>query len=470
MIGYYDLAIVPQLIFAIGIAIMLSGAAGALHKKRKAVFALNLFMMLAVGLLASVAFASGTDMVVFGIFHVYALSLLLIALFSVTSGLVYALSYERSSNFIAISLLLGFSFFGMLSVAASNAALTTILGLELVAIPSAFMVAVGGKSRVEPAVKLFIMGGMAVSALLFALALLLPANGALSLGAIAAPAGAGWGYLILLAMILFAVGLAFDASIFPFNLWVPDVYEGSEGNITALLAGVNKKVAFAAMITVFFGLFAAYSGMFSQIFALLAVLTMFFGNIVALTQKSVKRMLAYSSISQAGYIMVGLAAATTDGIAASLFQIIAHSFMIIGAFAIVAWLEARNIKTRDDYAGLAHRNGFGAFALTVFMLSMAGMPPLIGFYGKVLLFSSAIGAGMLALAAIGVLNSFISIYYYGKVIATMYARREHGLMHMERVGLAVVIICLAVVVAFGLYPNYLVGAVSAAAASMHIPA
>ncbi len=469
MIWDYGLAVAPQLIFTIGIAIMLSGVAGTIHRRKGAVFALNLFMMLAIGLLASIAFAEGMDTIVFGIFHVYALPLLLIVLFSVTSGLVYALSYERSSNFIAISLLFGFSFFGMLSVAASNAALTTILGLELVAIPSAFMVAVGGKNRVEPAVKLFIMGGTAVSALLFALALLLPANGALSIGMIAAPAGAGWGYLVLLAMILFVVGLGFDASIFPFNLWVPDVYEGSEGNITALLAGVNKKVAFAAIITVFFGLFAAYSGIFSQIFALLAVLTMFFGNIVALAQKNVKRMLAYSSISQAGYIMIGLAAATADGIAASLFQIIAHSFMIIGAFAIVAWLETRNIKTQDDYAGLAHRNGFGALALTVFMLSMAGIPPLIGFYGKVLLFSGAIGAGMLLLAAIGVLNSFISIYYYGKVIATMYAHREHGLMHMERTSLAVVIICLAAVVAFGLYPNYLISAVNVAAASMHIP-
>ncbi len=393
------------------------------------------------------------DTTILNLIHIYPFSSLFLMLFATTMLLVNILSYARAKDYPDLSLLLGFSFAGMFAVATATSILSIFLGLELLAIATAFMILFEGKNKIEAAVKFFILSSVSVAIFAFALSLLLPYNAQLTLTAAATNPNITGTYLILLSLALFIAAFGFDTALFPFNFWVPDVYEGAPSYVTSLLAGINKKVAFVALIEVLFFVFLAYRSTFSMILTVLAILTMFFGNLIALAQKNVKRLLAYSSISQAGYILVGLASATQYGLEASIFYIIAHAFMIIGAFAIVGWLESKNIKTIEEYNALNSRNRFAAASLAILMLSMAGIPPLIGFAGKFLVFSSAISGNLVLLAVLGIINSFISIYYYAKVINSMYSRKKEKELRMDLYVVAVVIIAIIVVVAFGIYPQ-----------------
>jgi NADH-quinone oxidoreductase subunit N len=296
----------------------------------------------------------------------------------------------------------------------------------------------------------------------FAIASLFPYNPTLSLSQLSSSSD----YLLFLSLGIFIAALGFEGALFPFNLWIPDVYQGAPTFVTALMAGLNKKVAFLALIEVLFLVFFAYATAFSPVLEILAVLTMFFGNLLAIAQSNVKRMFAYSSISQAGYILIGLAAAKATGISASLFYIFAHALMIIGAFAIVLFLESYNIKSIEDYTALYSKNGFIAIALTLIMLSMAGMPPLIGFFGKFLLFSSAFYSHLPLLALLGVINSFISIYYYAKVINATFAKKKARPIIASRYVLAVVASIVILIIILGIYPQPLIYLASSAADSL----
>jgi NADH-quinone oxidoreductase subunit N len=355
---------------------------------------------------------------------------------------------------------------GTIIVASATSIIEIFIGLELMAIATSFMILFEGKHRTEAAIKFFILSSLSIAVFSFALVLIFPFNAQLTLTPIAQNPNISGIYLIIFSMALFAAAFGFDAALFPFNLWIPDVYQGAPTYVTSMLAGINKKIAFVALMEVFLFVFIAYQSTFSMIFVVLAILTMFFGNLLALVQKNIKRMFAYSSIAQAGYILIGIAVTTQYGIEASIFYIIAHSFMIIGAFAIVLWLESKNIRTVDDYAALNSRNSFAAISLTLIMLSMAGIPPLIGFAGKFLLFSSALSANMLLLAILAIINSFISIYYYGRVINVMYLSKEQKKLRIDPYIAAVVVIVLAVIIIFGIYPQPLINVASIASKSI----
>ena len=409
--------------------------------------------------------AIGASLEILSIISINAFSMLLMALFSVTMLLVNVLSYKHSRDYTSFMMLTSFSTVGIFTVTTASSLISIFIGLEIMAITTAFMILADGKHGIESATKFFILSSISVAIFAFALALILPYGPQLALSALSTSAITG-NYLIMLAIVLFAAALAFEAALFPFNLWTPDVYEGAPTNITAMLAGINKKVSFVALIEVFMIVLIAYKSVFSLVFLVLAIITMFYGNILAMVQKSVKRLFAYSSISQAGYIVIGIAAASAFGIEASIFQIVAHAFMIIGAFALILWLESRNIRTLDDYVGLNSRNRFAAISLSVLMLSMAGIPPLIGFDGKFLLFSSALSSNLLVLAILGIINSFISIYYYARVINAMYAPKEHPRLTTERYVAAVVIACLIAVIALGIYPQPLISLAAQASAAV----
>jgi NADH-quinone oxidoreductase subunit N len=447
---------IPFLVPASLAALVISALACIFLKSRKAEAVASTVLFALILISSAYMIAANYDVQILGIFHVYAFSLLFALLFSIAMMLVNILAYAYSKDYLNLSLLLSFSMVGLLVVAMANSILSIFLGLELVAITTSFMILFEGRHRVEAAVKFFIMSSISISLFSFALAMLLPYSPQLALTAVMPNSGISGAYFALAALALLVVAFGFDSALFPFNLWVPDVYEGAPTYITALLAGVNKKLAFVALIEVFFVVLFAYSSTFSGIFALLAILTMFFGNLLALVQKSVKRMFAYSSISQAGYILIGISTATQAGLGATLFYIVAHTFMIIGAFAIVLWLGSSNIRNIDEYSGLGSRNGFIAASLAVLMLSMAGIPPLIGFAGKFLLFSSALSAGMPILAVMGIINSFISIYYYSKVINSMYSRKQGKRLRAGPYIAAVVLVCVLVVVLFGIFPQPLI--------------
>lgn len=459
----------PDIVIILAIILIFSGICGMFYRKRAALFLINMLIFSAIILISGFLLFSQTNMIVFGIFHIFPFSAFFLALFTAAVMLVNTLSYKYSKNFDVFSMLISLSYFGIVSVVSSASFITMVIGLEIISLTTAFMIILDGKQRIEAAIKLFILSAIAIATITFALAILFAYDPSLSIPISSYPMSlniSGNPYFLVLALLLFGVGISFEASLFPFNLWVPDVYSGAPTYVTALMAGINKKVAFAAIILVFFAFAVNYSKIFSLLFLLLSVFTMFFGNIMASVQKNVKRLFAYSSISQAGYITIGVAVATSFGIEASIFQIVAHVFMIIGAFTIVLWLEFKGINTIEDYNGLYHRNKYSAIALTILMLSMAGIPPLMGFYGKFLLFSSAVEGNMMLLAIIGILNSFISIYYYGKLMNSIYTKKEHKTLFVDRFTLLVITLCVAVVIVFGIYPTPIMNAIGIAVKSI----
>ncbi len=448
--------------------LIIVGMAGMLHKNRRLQFVSTTALLAVIGMVSLYMFLNGLSAIIMDSLAVYQFSMFFVLLFSTALILVNLLSYGHSNDYLSFSMLMGFVAAGMFTVAMAYSLIAILLGIELMSLPTAFMILINGKHHVEAAMKLFVLAAISIAMIAFAIALIFPYSPSLLLTSNLVNSGMKGGYLIVLSMLLFVSGLSFDASLFPFNLWIPDVYQGAPGNITALLAGVNKKVAFVALFEVLFVVMLPYSPQFSVLFEILAVVTMFFGNMAALVQENVKRLFAYSAISQAGYIAIGFAAASQYGSEASIYQIAAHTFMIIGAFAVVLWLEEKNIKDLKDYNGLATSNGFAAFTLTIFMLSMIGIPPLMGFIGKFLLFTSAISAGEIILVVIAIVNSFISVYYYGKVIFAMYAKRPREQMSMDWTVATVAIICMLFVLLLGAYPQPFINAASIAAGSLSV--
>jgi NADH-quinone oxidoreductase subunit N len=209
-------------------------------------------------------------------------------------------------------------------------------------------------------------------------------------------------------------------------MWAPDVYEGAPTPITAFLSVGSKAASFAMLLRIFLEGLPAMSADWRVIFELLAIVTMTVGNVAALTQSNLKRMLAYSSIAHAGYVLIGVVAGTPRGVTATLIYILIYSFMQLGAFTVIVLLHRRDVAGDElkDFSGLHVRHPFAAFAMLLFMLSLGGIPPTAGFMGKLWLFGAAIDAHYYWLAVIGVLNSAISLYYYVRIVVFMYVKKE----------------------------------------------
>ncbi len=412
--------------------------------------------------LAAMAISAGIEMQLpshdyFNVVSFNPFSLFFLIIFTLGMLLINLLAFAFSEDYGDFAMLSVFALVGMYLVSLSNSLITIFIGLELASIPAVFMLMLSKRS-IESATKFFIMVSIAIAMLSFAIVLFYGGTGGVSLSETA------HSQLLLFALMLFIASLSIDASVFPFNLLIPDIYEGSPGYLVSMLGGLNKKVAFAALIQVLILSFLSYKSAF-MVVAILSVLTMFYGNIVAIMQKNLKRMLAYSSISQAGYIMIGIATATQTGISASLFLIFAHMFAFIGLFGVVAWLENKRRTRIEDLAGLSSENGLAAFAIALFTLSFVGMPFTTGFIGKFFVFLSAVNSGMLWLAFLGVLNSVISIFYYSKVILAAYSEKNAARrLHMQPAVFAAVIITLAITIVFGVYPQPLLSFANSAGA------
>ncbi|MCJ7463280.1 MAG: NADH-quinone oxidoreductase subunit N, partial [Thermoplasmata archaeon] len=241
-----------------------------------------------------------------------------------------------------------------------------------------------------------------------------------------------------------------------FHMWIPDAYEGAPTTIAALLAAGTKSGGFAALMRVFFVSLAIYKADWSVIFAVIALLTMTQGNIGALMQKSFTRLLAYSSIAQSGYILIGFAAPTSLGVAGALFHILNHSVMKSAAFfAAAAVMMTLSTTSLDGYSGLGKRMPRTALALTISLLALAGVPPLSGFMSKLVLFTAAMESNLSWLALAGVLNSAFSLAYYGWVIKRMYLDDAPDMTRVKepRLFVAVLVFSAAVIILIGLYPE-----------------
>lgn len=366
--------------------------------------------------------------------------------------------------------LLMFAAVGMVLMATAGDLMVLFIGLEVMSI-AAYALAGMQRSRTqsnEAALKYFLLGAFASGFLLFGIALIFGATGATTLGEIASrlegrtfAADPLW----VAGTALLLVGFAFKVALVPFHAWTPDVYEGAPTSVTAFMAVGVKAAAFAAFARMFLGTFADAAESWNALLWALAVLTMTVGNVIAVVQTNVKRMLAYSSIAHAGYLLVGFVVGGEAGGSAMLFYLIVYSLMTLGAFAVMIAVGRAEgpLETFDDYAGIALRSPLLGMAMAVFMLSLAGIPPLGGFFAKFYLFRAAVDAGYIGLTILGVLNSAISVYYYVALIVRMYMMEGDvtptPLRLRPHVALAV-LITLGATIAIGIVPSTLLGVAS----------
>jgi NADH-quinone oxidoreductase subunit N len=328
----------------------------------------------------------------------------------------------REGEFYVLILL---SASGMIIMAAANDLILFFVGLETMSIAVYILTGMwrARAEAAEAAMKYFLIGAFATGFLLYGIALIYGATGTTHLARIAdSLAGGNVPLLFAAGMFLVLVGLSFKVAAVPFHFWVPDVYDGAPTPVTAFMAVAVKAAAFAGWTRIFLAQWGGLSGEWAPAVKVLAILTMTLGNFLAITQSSVKRMLAYSSIAHAGYLLIGVVAGGEVGGQALLFYIASYAAMTLGAFGVLTALKAedRNAEAYQDFAGLGFRRPFLGMAMSLFMLSLAGFPPLTGFTGKFYLFRAAISAGHTDLAVIGALNSLVSVFYYLRVILMMY--------------------------------------------------
>ncbi len=349
---------------------------------------------------------------------------------------------------------------GMMLMGAATDLIIVFLGLEILSIP---LYVLTGLNRTrqesgEAALKYFLLGAFASAFFLYGIALTYGATGTTNLAGIVSFLGsASAGSYLYIALGLLLIGFAFKVALVPFHTWVPDVYQGAPTSVTAFMSGGVKAAGFAALVRVLLYAFPTLESSWTVPLAALAVLTMTLGNLTAIAQTDIKRMLAYSSIAHAGYILVGVVAANAAGAAGILFYLLAYALMNVGAFATAIVVGRRGEPGVEiaDYAGLASRRPFLAAAMAIFMLSLAGVPPLAGFMGKFYLFSAAVQTDLTWLAVIGVLNSVLSAFFYLRVIVVMYmkdAEEPKPLSLSWPLGVAVALAALGTV-ALGLWPS-----------------
>jgi NADH-quinone oxidoreductase subunit N len=316
---------------------------------------------------------------------------------------------------------------GMILMAAANDLIVFFLALETMSIAVYVLTGMwrANSRSSEAAMKYFLMGAFATGFLLYGIALIYGATGSTNLNQISAyllePAS-DWPVYLAGGAFLVLIGFAFKAGIVPFHFWIPDVYEGAPTPVTGLMAVAVKAAAFAAWARILMHKLAPFDSDWASVLWALCVITMTVGNLLAITQSSVKRMLAYSSIAHAGYLLIALVVGEEWGGLPLLFYLLAYACMTVGAFAVVTSLSDNN-RTHEDYsdfAGLGFKRPFLGMAMSLFMLSLAGFPPLGGFTGKFYMFRSAVLSGHTPLAIIGVLNSLLSVAYYLRVIVSMY--------------------------------------------------
>ena len=314
---------------------------------------------------------------------------------------------------------------GMMFAGAATHLMTIFLSLEIFSIALYALAGINLREARsgEAALKYFVLGGFASAFLLYGMALIYGATGFTALADIAAaPAAAGGDPLLLAGVGLLLIGFAFKVAAVPFHMWTPDVYQGAPTPVTAFMSVGAKAAGFAALLRLLLTAFPALGAQWAWPAAALAVLTMTWGNLAALRQDNLKRMLAYSSIAHAGYVLVGVAAGP-EGAGGVLFYLIAYTLMNMGAFAVLTALERAESEpagfTLERMAGLFGRRPWLAATMTIFMLSLAGIPPLVGFLGKLYVFGAAVRAGFVWLAIVGVVNSVVSAYYYLRVVARM---------------------------------------------------
>ena len=356
------------------------------------------------------------------------------------------------------------SLVGMMFVACAGELLTLYVSLELATIPL-FVLAAYRKDKPkssEAGLKYLILGGVSSALLLYGISLIYGLTGTTYLSGVKSAlivqffSGGDISSALVLGFVFMIAGFGFKLALVPFHMWVPDVYEGAPTPITAFLSVASKAVGIAAFLRVFYQSFLLFKGDWVLLMAVLAALAMIIGNVIALTQGNIKRMLAYSSIAQIGYILLGVVAATSRGVSSVVFYTFVYLFANMGAFIVaIAFSNQTGSDEIKDYAGLSRRSPALAAMMAVFMLSLVGIPPLAGFVGKYYLFSAAIEGGLIWLVVVAVLTSVVSLYYYLGVVRQMYFRAPTDESLVTSGGMLKIALIISVigVLLLGIYPN-----------------
>lgn len=377
---------------------------------------------------------------------------------------------ESRPEFVALVM---FSAAGMIAMAAANDLIVVFVTLEVLSIPLYVLAAYDRRRArsLEAGIKYFVLGAFSSAIFLYGVALTYGGTGSTNLEDIQRFLG---NHVLLhegtlLAGIAFLlVGLGFKIAAVPFHMWTPDVYEGSPSPVTAFMASATKAAAFAALLRILYTGLGAYSSDWRQLLWVLAVITLLGGSIAALRQTDLKRLLAYSSIAHAGYVLIGVQAGTPRGLESALVYLFVYAFMTIGAFAVVVALDARDdTHSIDDLQSLGRRRPIVAALLAFFLLAQAGIPPTAGFIAKLNVFAAAAAAHSYALLIVGVVTSVIAAFFYLKVILTMYAAEDEqdlpdGVEPEARrvpvgVGVAtVLLVCTVMTIWIGIWPTIVV--------------
>ena len=378
--------------------------------------------------------------------------------------------------------LLLFSLLGMMLLASANSFLTVFLGLELMSLCLYAMVALNRDSALatEAAMKYFVLGALSSGLLLYGMSMIYGATGTLSIPEVAASVGAlatrDHNFLVF-GLVFVVAGVAFKIGVVPFHMWIPDVYQGAPTPVTLVIGSGPKLAAFTMAVRLLVSALPALAADWQQMLALLAILSMAVGNITAIAQSNLKRMLAYSTIAHMGFMLLGLLSGVVDGntlnrdaaYSAALFYVIIYTVMSVGAFGMLCLLSRAGLdcENLEDMRGLNRRNPWYAALMLLLMLSLAGLPPTAGFYAKLAVFNAAVSAGYIWLAVAAVLLSLVGAYYYLRVVKLMYfdepkdavpAAPAHGGILMSVNGLALLF--------FGIAPGPLMDLCTVAIASL----
>jgi NADH-quinone oxidoreductase subunit N len=355
-------------------------------------------------------------------------------------------------------MLMMLSLSGMMLMGMANDLILIFMALELLSIPLYILAGFAWPrpESEESAMKYFVLGAFSSAIFVFGIALVYGATGTTSIPGVLAAAG-GSSTLLLAGAAMILVGFGFKVASVPFHMWTPDVYEGAPTVVTAFMSVGAKVGGFAALLRILMGALPSISDTWFIAVAVLSALTMILGNVVAIAQPNIKRMLGYSSIAHAGYILMAVAAAANnpDAISAALFYMFAYTFTNLGAFAVAVAVERRENEgvMLDDYKGLAKRHPWMAICMAFFMLSLTGIPPTAGFAAKFYVFGTAIEAGLVWLTIIGVITSIVSAYYYLRVVFLMYMYEGEGEMSLKPALLAAVAITAVATLLVGILPG-----------------
>jgi NADH-quinone oxidoreductase subunit N len=469
-------AFLPELaLAALGMVVLLAGLTRRGSHGTVGALAVASLVAAGVALSHSVAHTAAGERFFFGMLVLDPFAVFFKTLFVIASTLAILLSLDylkrhdyRPAEYHALVM---FATIGMMVMASTVHLVAIYVGLELMAM-STYVLAGYFRREVkshEAAAKYFVLGALSSGVLLFGLSLLYGACGTLDLGSLAAVLRRGPAApAAMTGMALVACGMLFKVAAVPFHVWTPDVYEGAPTPITAFLSVGPKAAAFAMFLRVFLVGLEPLTAEWRWLVGGAAALTMIWGNVAALTQDNVKRMLAYSSIAHAGYALLGLIAGGANGIQSVLFYMLVYTVTNLGAFGFVILLESRGFagETLTDFAGLARRHPLAAFGMLLFLLSLGGIPPTAGFMGKLYLFAAAVNAGYIWLVVVGVLMSAVSLYYYFRIVLQMYLRDGEGSEPAPLLAAPwterAIYACAVLVLAIGLYPMPFANAARAA--------